>query len=178
METLKHSFDVMKLKVKDFAKLKFSFNLVVVHSACAVLVPMEALATRTSPPDQPGGVRDLRRDVVRSTEILFDYDSATLMARDEFELRLAVDRRLFTEADGMAAASGFASPEGRDNYNSTLSAARAEAVVQAVRDAFGNGLALTRIRQFGFGEGPALGRPRQPARPLAARDRANPATGG
>jgi len=90
------------------------------------------------------------------TNILFDYDSAKLMARDELELRLAVDRRLFTNGDGVAGASGFASPEGRSDYNTRLSLARAAAIIQAVRDAFGETLALTKIRGLGFGEDAAL----------------------
>jgi outer membrane protein OmpA-like peptidoglycan-associated protein len=155
-DSLKFKLNLLSLKPKDIAALKASFDIATVHTALAFLQPVATYDHKVPPPDQPGGVRTLPRDVSRSTAILFDYDSAKLMARDELELRLAVDRRLFTEGDGVAGASGFASPEGRPDYNMRLSLARASAVVQAVRDAFGDALTLSKIRGLGFGEDAAL----------------------
>ena len=150
------TLEITKLKLKDLLKLNLSFSVVVVHGAAAILRPLETTGPKFPSPDQPGGIRVLSRDVSRGTSILFDYDSAKLMARDELELRLAVDRRLFTHGEGVAGASGFASPEGRSDYNLRLSLARAAAITQAVRDAFGEALTLTKIRGRGFGEEAAL----------------------
>jgi outer membrane protein OmpA-like peptidoglycan-associated protein len=150
------TWEITKLKLRDLLKLKLSFNAVVVHAAFTILIPLEVEEPVMPWPDQPGGIHKLSRDVSRGTNILFDYDSAKLMARDEFELRLAVDRRLFTHGEAVAAASGFASPEGRPDYNMSLSQARASAIIQAVRDAFGEALALTKIRGLASGEEAAL----------------------
>jgi outer membrane protein OmpA-like peptidoglycan-associated protein len=155
-DSLKFKFNILGFKPKDILALKLSADIAAVHSAVALLQPVATYDHKVPPPDQPGGIRTLSRDVSRSTEILFDYDSAKLMARDQLELRLAVDRRLFTDGDGVAGSSGFASPEGRPDYNMRLSLARASAVIQAVRDAFGDALTLSKIRGLGFGEDPAL----------------------
>ena len=157
--TLKKKFSVFKLKPKDLKKLfkgEVKVTAVSVHMVGTVLVPAEGLGSHVPKPDDPKGRVLLARDVVRTTQVLFDYDSATLMGRDELELRLAVDRRLFTQGDGTAAASGFASPEGQPDYNMTLSKARALAVKQATLDAFGADLTLKNLDAEGFGEGPAI----------------------
>ena len=159
-ETLQRKFNVFKLLTKDWGKLlKVKANAVSVHFVSTILLSPQELGSSLPPPDQPNGVLPLDRDVSRTTHILFDYDSATLKSRDELELRLAVDRRLFTQPEGASVfVAGYASPEGRESYNQTLSEARATAVQQAIRDAFGADLTLrpNALKVVGFGEDPAI----------------------
>jgi len=132
------------------------FDWVEVHTVWTVLLAGDELRARTPSPDVPLETTPLNRDVWRTTEILFDYNSSELINRDELELKMAVDRYLFTVGNGTATSTGYASPEGNDDYNQQLSAARAIAVKTAVRDAFGNSLQMTAFTPRGLGEVPAV----------------------
>lgn len=98
----------------------------------------------------------------RTIEVFFKVDSADLnvntggiTARYSLEVLLATERALFDGADARAYAWGYASPEHTAAHNLTLSQARADAVAQAVRDAFGPSLRIKDVGATGLGEAPA-----------------------
>ena len=136
--------------------LKLDPTLVVVHTVWTILVLPGELKDHVPTPDKPPETTAMSRDVWRTCDVLFDYNSAELNDRDQLELRLAVDRFLFTAADGSASSTGYTSPEGNVDYNLKLSAARAATVRQAVADAFGMALRVKSFTKTGLGEGPGV----------------------
>lgn len=111
-------------------------------------------------PDAPPELTpaDVKRLLKRQIAAFFDVDSAVVKpaARRELEATLAIDRALADATDVTLSAWGYASPERDAPYNQRLSQARAEAVIQAVRDAYGKTLAISSTRAVGLGEEPAL----------------------
>ena len=99
----------------------------------------------------------------RSIQAFFQVDSADLSAglpdgttpRYSLEILLAIERAMFDTVDARARAWGYASPEYTATYNLGLSQARADAVVQAVRDAYGPTLSIKDLQSQGLGEAPA-----------------------
>lgn len=69
-----------------------------------------------------------------------------------FEEALAVERAIFVSGGGHARAAGHASPEGPNNW--ALSQRRADTVIQVLRDAFGDQLAVSALG-VGYGDGAA-----------------------
>jgi hypothetical protein len=99
-----------------------------------------------------------KRQQTRQTQtVLFDVDSATLdpVNRGWMETRLAIDRALFEAAGGGGTAEGYASPEATEDHNQKLSEMRAQAVVQATKDALGQALVVP-LTPTGKGEGRAI----------------------
>ena len=99
----------------------------------------------------------------RSIEAFFAVDSADIgtaapngmTPRYLLEIMLASERAMFDTADARLRAWGYASPEHTAPYNLALSQARADAIVQAVRDAFGTALSIKDMQSKGLGEAPA-----------------------
>ncbi|MEO7042606.1 MAG: hypothetical protein ABI035_10130, partial [Gemmatimonadaceae bacterium] len=83
------------------------------------------------------------------------FDANGISPRYSLEVFLAIDRALFTVADLRLRVWGYASPEYTVPYNLGLSQARAAAVMQAVRDAFGPLLTVQDVVVTGLGEAPA-----------------------
>ena len=152
---VKVSGDLMK-KVKEKRKgWGAEVDWVEAHTVWTILLSMDELRARVPSPDVPPETTPLSRDVWRTTEILFDYNSSQLIDRDAIELKFAVDRYLFTVGNGTATSTGYASPEGNDDYNKALSLARARAMKIAVGDAFGKSLQVRAFTARGLGEEPA-----------------------
>ncbi len=97
------------------------------------------------------------RQVARQSRVmLFDEDSATLsdVNRGWVEAQLATDRALFEAPGGSGTSEGYASPEATVDHNQKLTEMRAEAIVLAVKDAFGD-VSVIPIKPTGYGEEPA-----------------------
>jgi hypothetical protein len=117
-----------------------------------------AFVTRPEPSNDPLPTSPARRqDVRRTRDVLFDVDSAEIQvySRGDLERSVAIDRALFTTADGWIRCAGYASPEASTDHNQKLSEARAFAVAQAVKDALGDALRITQIEHLGRGELPS-----------------------
>jgi outer membrane protein OmpA-like peptidoglycan-associated protein len=123
-----------------------------------IVLQIGAPSARPSP-DAPPVLTptEMSRLVKRQIQAFFDVDSAIVRpsARRQFEAVLALDRALIDASSVTLTAWGYASPERDVSYNLRLSQARAEAVIQAVRDAFGTKLVVTSTRAIGLGEEPS-----------------------
>jgi outer membrane protein OmpA-like peptidoglycan-associated protein len=142
----------LKSLARDIAMPEVSL-LQYVHSAGKLLLRDRDLGKA---PTLAPSVQKQRQQARRTRTTLFDVDSATLDAatRGWMEAQLAIDRALFEATGGSGIAEGYASPEATEDHNQKLSETRAQAVVQAVKDAFGSTLAIP-IQATGYGETPA-----------------------
>ncbi|MET0637724.1 MAG: hypothetical protein ABWZ25_16970 [Chitinophagaceae bacterium] len=105
--------------------------------------------------------RDKKVKAYKLQEAFFKVDSANLdqttalgsfPPRVILETFLACERALFTNGDALIRAFGYTSPEHTAAHNLELSQKRADAVVQGIKDAFGNLLRVTSITAKGLGE--------------------------
>lgn len=105
--------------------------------------------------------RDKKVKAYKLQEAFFKVDSADLdqssnlssfTPRVILETFLSCERALFTNGDSSIRSFGYASPENTTEYNLELSQKRADAIVQGIKDAFGNLLQSTSITAKGLGE--------------------------
>ncbi len=103
-----------------------------------------------------------QHDLFRWTASFFKVDSADIdtvlyiaSTRSYLEVLLAIDRALFEVGNARVRAYGYASPEHTEKHNLDLSKRRAEAIIQATKDAFGSTLAVDVLTSEGLGEKPA-----------------------
>ncbi len=155
-DTLKTAFDAAKKETPDLKELVPSASIISLTQGWGkIFLNPDKVAP---PPPREQTTEEAKRQVKRTTPVTFDVDSAELtpFQRRYFEWMLAMDRALYTSADGDLVATGFASPEASKDHNLKLSQARAFTVMQAVQDAFGADLTITDInrRVDGLGEDP------------------------
>jgi hypothetical protein len=153
----------LKSYVEGWIKGKGSLTLAEVSLGWGVLVQVGS-APPPAPAVVPGTPAYAGLQAAAKGLVLFDVDRATLRAgggllrdaRGQLEVWLATVRALVTGAAREVSVTGFTSPEAPRCYNEMLSAARADTVALAVRDALENPAGHLIMTSSGAGELPAL----------------------
>lgn len=146
--------------LKKWSEAKLDGKIADVSEGWGVIKLVEfGTAPPRAKPDAPATPTEveLKRLVKREVQAFFAVDSAVVQpnARRQLEATLAIDRVLVDATNVTLVAWGYASPERDVAYNLKLSQARAEAVIQAMRDAYGGTLKITSVRAVGLGEEPS-----------------------
>ena len=153
----------IKKYIEGWIKGKGSGDFVPVSMGFGVILRFGPTTPPPTPPARPGPPT---ADVPAATagSVLFDLDFATFrvgadITRDGrylLECWLATMRGSLTDGRSPIIVDGYTSPEAPRCYNEQLSLARADTVVEAIKDAFKGGLGKVIIVAGGMGELPAL----------------------